>query len=55
VALWGAILGLIGVIGFLISRSARRDLVGFAVAIVPFGVAGFFFFQNVHRLLPAGL
>lgn len=55
VALWGGILAVIGAIGFMISRAARRDLIGFAVAIAPFAVASFFFFQNLQRLLPAGL
>lgn len=55
VALWGGILAAIGAIGFMISRAARRDLIGFAVAIAPFAVASFFFFQNLQRLLPAGL
>ncbi len=55
VALWGGLLALIGGIGFLISRATRRDLVGFAVGVVPFGIASFFFFQNLQRLLPAGL
>jgi sortase A len=33
----------------------RRDLVGFAVGIAPFSMALYFFFQNVHRLVPPGL
>ena len=55
VALWGGLLALIGGLGFVISRTTRRDLVGFTIAVVPFGIASFFFFQNLQRLLPAGL
>jgi sortase A len=55
VALWGLVLTLISVGAYLLSRRARRDLVGFAVGVVPFCLAAFFFFQNVNRLLPPSL
>ena len=55
VALWGAILILISVGAYLISRKARRDSVGLLIGIVPFTIALYFFFQNVNRLLPPGL
>jgi sortase A len=55
VALWGIVLALISIGAYLVSRRARRDLVGFAVGVVPFVVAVFFFFQNVNRLLPPSL
>jgi sortase A len=55
VALWGALLSLISIGAYLVSRRTRRDLVGFAIGVVPFAVAAFFFFQNVNRLLPPSL
>jgi sortase A len=55
VALWGIVLSLISIGAYLVSRRARRDLVGVAVGVVPFLVAVFFFFQNVNRLLPPSL
>jgi sortase A len=55
VALWGIVLSLISIGAYLVSRRARRDVVGFAVGVVPFFVAVFFFFQNVNRLLPPSL
>jgi len=54
-ALWGALLVLISLLAHRVSVILRRDLVGFVVGIVPFGLALFFFFQNVHRLVPPGL
>jgi sortase A len=54
-ALWGAVVALISIGAFLLSRRFRRDLVGLVVGIVPFAIALFFFFQNVNRLLPPGL
>jgi sortase A len=55
IALWGALLILISVLAYQVSVLLRRDLVGFAVGIIPFGVALFYFFQNVNRLVPPGL
>ena len=55
VALWGAVLILVSVGAYLLSRRARRDWVGLLVAIVPFTIALYFFFQNVNRLLPPNL
>ena len=55
VALWGAVLILISVGSYLLSRKVRRDWVGLLVGIVPFTIALYFFFQNVNRLLPTGL
>ncbi|MCU0259403.1 MAG: sortase [Ilumatobacteraceae bacterium] len=54
IALWGALLTLIAVGAYLLSRRTRHDLVGLAVGIVPFVVVLYFFFQNVNRLLPPG-
>lgn len=54
-ALWGALLMVISFLAHRVSVLLRRDLVGFAVGIAPFGMALYFFFQNVHRLVPPGL
>lgn len=55
IAIWGALLTLVSLGSYLLSRVTRRDLVGFTIGIAPFVVASFFFFQNVNRLLPPGL
>ena len=55
VALWGVLLILISVGSYLISKRFTRDLVGFAIGVIPFVVALYFFFQNVNRLLPPNL
>lgn len=55
VALWGAVLILISVGSYLLSRRFRNDWVGLLVGIVPFTIALYFFFQNVNRLLPPNL
>lgn len=55
IALWGGLLALTSILAYGLSRTTRRDLVGFALGIGPFAVAAFFFFQNVNRLLPPGL
>lgn len=55
IALWGALLALVSIGAYLLSRVTRRDLVGFTVGIAPFAFVAFFFFQNVNRLLPPGL
>ncbi|HEY3485039.1 MAG TPA: class E sortase, partial [Ilumatobacteraceae bacterium] len=55
VALWGMLLILISVGSYLVSRRFKRDLVGFAIGVIPFVVALYFFFQNVNRLLPPNL
>lgn len=55
VALWGTICSLIALGAWGLSRWTRRNWVGALVGIVPFVVALYFFFQNVNRLLPAGL
>ena len=54
-ALWGALLIVISFLAHRVSVLLRRDLVGFAVGIAPFSMALYFFFQNVHRLVPPGL
>jgi sortase A len=55
IALWGALLILISALAYQISVLLRRDLVGCVVGVVPFGIALFYFFQNVNRLVPPGL
>lgn len=55
IALWGSVLTLIALVAYSISRRFRRDSFGFLVGILPFVVAMYFFYQNVNRLLPAGL
>jgi sortase A len=55
IGLWGALLALVSLAAYGLSRATRRDLVGFTVGVAPFAVAAFFFFQNVNRLLPPGL
>jgi sortase A len=55
VALWATVLVAIWLAGYLISRRFRRYSLGIAVAIVPFALALFFFYQNVNRLLPPNL
>lgn len=55
VALWGMLLGLIGVVAAALSRAVRRNWVGALAGIAPFVVVAYFFFQNVNRLLPAAL
>ncbi len=55
VGLWGAMLTLIAVASWALSRRVRRDWVGALVGVTPFVVALYFFFQNVNRLLPPNL
>jgi sortase A len=55
VAIWATVLVAIWLAGYLISRRFRRYSLGIAVAIVPFALALFFFYQNVNRLLPPNL
>ena len=55
IALWGAILAAFVTGGWWLARFFKREWVGVLAAFVPFTVALYFFFQNVNRLLPAGL
>jgi sortase A len=55
IVLWGTLLILISVIAHRISVWLRRDLVGFGLAVVPFFVTLYFFYQNIQRLVPPGL
>jgi sortase A len=52
---WGALLTLIALGSYWLSRRARRDWVGALVGIVPFLVTLYFFYENVNRLLPPAL
>jgi sortase A len=55
VALWAVIAAVIVAAGYFVARALRRYWVGIAVAIVPFLIALYFFYQNVNRLLPAAI
>ena len=55
IALWGLVLTLISVLAYQIAKRFRRVWVGVTVGILPFLVALYFFYQNVNRLLPAGI
>ena len=55
VALWGTVLIALSVGGSFISRRFRSDLIGLGIAVIPFTVSLYFFFQNVNRLLPPNL
>lgn len=55
VVLWGVLVSLIAIGGYLVARHFRRSWVGVLVGLAPFVVALYFFFQNVNRLLPAAL
>ncbi|MEM9745910.1 MAG: class E sortase [Actinomycetota bacterium] len=55
ILLWGLALIAISIAAYALSRRARRDLVGAVVGVLPFVFALYFFFQNVHRLLPPNL
>jgi sortase A len=54
IALWGGALILIAIACRKVSRHFRHDSIGIAVAILPFVVCLYFFYQNVNRLLPPG-
>lgn len=55
VGLWGLILAAIALGAYLVSRRLRRDWAGGLIALLPFVVTLYFFFQNVNRLLPPNL
>ena len=55
IAGWGALLSIIAIGAYLISRRTRHYSIGFLTGIVPFTVCLYFFFENVNRLLPPGL
>ena len=52
---WGLLGGAIVVGGWFVARAFERYWVGALVALVPFVVALYFFYQNVNRLLPAAI
>jgi sortase A len=54
IVLWGGALILLAIACRKISRHFRHDSIGIAVAIIPFVVCLYFFYQNVNRLLPPG-
>lgn len=55
IALWGSLLILISVLAYQAAKRTRHTSVGVLVGVAPFVVALYFFFQNVHRLLPPGI
>jgi sortase A len=55
VGLWALLLAAIGALAYLISRSLRRVWAGALIAVIPFLVTLYFFYQNVNRLLPPNL
>jgi sortase A len=55
VGIWGALLALVGLGAYIVSRKLRRDWAGALIGIMPFAVVLYFFFQNVNRLLPPNL
>lgn len=52
---WGLLLLAVGVGAYFVGRASNRLYVSFLVGAVPFVVVMYFFFENVNRLLPAGL
>ena len=52
---WGLVLLAVGVGAYFAGRAANRLYVSFLVGFIPFIVVLYFFFENVNRLLPAGL
>jgi sortase A len=55
VALWGFGLTAVAIIAWQLSRKTRRNLIGFAVGILPFLFVLYFFYENVNRLLPPSI
>jgi sortase A len=55
VVAWGLLCSAIVVGGCFVARAFERYWVGALVAVVPFVVALYFFYQNVNRLLPAAI
>lgn len=55
VAGWGIVLTAIAVGAFWLGRRHLNERLGAVVAIVPFLIGLYFFYQNLNRLLPAGL
>lgn len=55
VAFWGLLLTTIALLATALSRRVMRNWVGLAVGILPFGVALYFFFVNISRMMPANL
>jgi sortase A len=52
VGLWGLALAAISIGAWRVSRRTDRNLIGFAVGIVPFILVLYFFYENLARLLP---
>ena len=52
---WGGACVLLALSASWLSRRFRSYLIGIALVTLPFVVTLFFFYENVNRLLPAGL
>jgi sortase A len=52
VAGWGLVVSLIALAAWQLSKKTDRNWLGFAVGVLPFLVALYFFYENVNRLLP---
>lgn len=55
IILWGLALAAITFGGYLLARGYRRIWLGTLAAAVPFVVVLYFWFENINRMLPAGL
>ncbi len=55
IAIWALVLVLICAVAYQIAKRFRRAWVGVLVGTAPFLFALYFFYQNVNRLLPAGI
>jgi sortase A len=55
VGLWGLALALVALGSWFVGRRTRRWWLGPVVAVIPFLVVLYFFYQNVNRLLPPDL
>lgn len=55
VLLWGLACAAVALGAYGVSRLARRNWVGAIAGLVPMVLVLYFFFENVHRLLPPGI
>lgn len=55
IVLWFLALAALTTLGWWLARFWKREWVGVLAVVLPFVVCLYFFFQNVNRLLPAGL
>lgn len=55
VAVWAAACIAVVLAGYQLAKRYRNSILGLAVGVAPFVVTLYFFYQNVNRLLPAGI